>query len=776
MTTIIVGMTPAQFITALNNNFCSVGDIITDILTGAELNTAINNNFNIIDGALSITTTDVAIGMTGSSYISTLNLNYTKYYDIPKAIGTKTGTTAQIYATTQAIIDSDPVTTKVPFLPSFSNLDPTGNYLSTGWADFPNVESTHHIPLLVKYGFSSSFYMPIYPKNNDWLNDYYYNLDNLKNVEKSGCKLGNHSLINHLPYFTCFPLYDGRNVPSKDDLRIARADGTNELGSTVTDTVDTSLGGTAFRQAWLVPLSNTLGAKKWEDLLDQDCLDIAASLSVFARPNGLTIATKVLEALDYLSNRYCGTTGYSVLNGDYVTRTPNTVGGVEPDNLHRIQGGIFQGAATTCNHEIWERALIINEEYKKESCGLNNDLLFCSTAGGFNPRLSYTIENQRLDDCGHFQDRLHTKLLIGSATHLSSITGEQRSWIDVQRDFGILTGMNTQGEEGYGEFSMNLTGKLEGQRTTKKNGLKKPENVGDGYNFALRLFDSSIPLIDQQTLLTAVDLVKDLYDYTFTDARYTGILFNGMPSKFCVVIDNLVKFNAWGIVPDANDDSGGTGTTLSSFMLVLEAYYQFCLRTGITIISREEAVVMGMTKSLPAGYNYFPNNTFATTVATITASVNAPVYPDGWDGGVVLSEDTGAGATNVVHKDTNGTIFTRQYAIKPGTFALSFKAKGVGTLKVRKILNKNNYINTVGTFTEINSITINSPLGYAQYTDSVVIPDAALETYAAPTTPTEEAYQNYMKGYGDKICGIQIELVIAGGNYVKMGNCSLIEI
>jgi len=320
----------------------------------------------------------------------------------------------------------------------------------------------------------------------------------------------------------------------------------------------------------------------------------------------------------------------------------------------------------------------------------------------------------------------------------------------------------------------------ESQRTVKKNGLKKPDNVGDGFINDLRQWDISIPLVNQENLLLQSDIVNALYDETFTnaDGRYTGYdEYSGNRTPFNLLVNAITRFNAWGITPVCIADSYCTGDQVSSYMLMLEALYQFCFRAGITVISREEATIMGITKSLPTGYNYFPNNTFATTPKTITASINAPNYPDGWGGGVVLSEDTGDGAVNVLHIDSNGIIFTRQYAITPSTLNLSFRAKGVGTLKIRKILNKDAFNSTSGAlFTEINSITINSPAGYTEYTDTVIIPDAAMEVYGDPATPTEAAYQNYMKGYGDKICGIQIELVITGGNYVKMGNCNLIEI
>jgi len=195
-------------------------------------------------------------------------------------------------------------------------------------------------------------------------------------------------------------------------------------------------------------------------------------------------------------------------------------------------------------------------------------------------------------------------------------------------------------------------------------------------------------------------------------------------------------------------------------MLVLEALYQYCVRSGITVISHEEAALLSKNYLLPSGYNYFPNPTFATTPKTITDSSNAPAYPDGWNGGIITD--------GALHINSAGTFFTRQYAIKSGVANITFKGKGTGTIKIRKILNKDLFSDSEGSFELVKTYNVNS-VDFADFTDTLTIPDAPLETYSAPTTPQEEAYQNYMKGYGDKWCGIQIEMVTTGVNelYLK---------
>lgn len=680
-----------------------------------------------------------------------------------KALGALTGTTAEIYATVQAVLDSGNLNEPVWLSPLSARqiINAGDKCISLGFADLFKEDNAVSIPLAVKYGFQVTNYVPISPNGGDYRNLLPGRREEFLQIEKSGCYLGDHTYM-HYPYFYAMPLYDGRNTPSNDDLRVDAGSGKNAWDHFITDTVRDSI---STMTVQYLNLSDTLADKQWSALSDEDCASIRKSMSAFGRIN----SRKILEGLDYLSNRYCGTVGYSVLNGDYTTRTPNTEGGVEPDAEHKIQGGIFTGASSTCNHEIWERMIKIMKAYCAEFLQpLYGDYIFCSTSGGGSSKLYFGTNYNK------YNDPLKTKLASGATTYTSSITGQTRSLIDVYRAAGYKTSLLCMGM-GYAYVAYDGIKRLEGQRCYKYNqAFHKPDYVGDGYVNALRFYDNTIPNADVLTLLASTDLVKEYYDYVYITERYTGD--TAETNNFYDLINTICKYNAWGIIPDM--DSDFTPVTLdhyASATLALEALYQFCYRVGIKVIAREMAFKAVNEKQFPVGYNYFPNYLMATTPKTILSSLNAPEHPDGWNGGVVISEDTGSGAVNVLHINADGTIFTRQYAIKPGAFNLSFRAKGIGTLKVRKILNKNTYNNTSGAaFTEINSISINSPSEYTSYSDTVIIPDAPMETYSAPTTPREEAYQNYMKGFGDKICGIQIELIITGGNYIKIGNCSLV--
>lgn len=692
---------------------------------------------------------------------------YAPLYNVYKAKGLTTGSSADIYKS-KAWIDGTPFYDVVPYTPPTVVLNPANKYVAFGWADFFTPEDPQIMfSLGTKYGVTQTFYRQIAPNSNDYKNESLkYDRNELKMIEHNGSYDANHSFL-HISFLASLGLYDGRLVPSANDLRVGRADGTNELGSDINATVDTSIT-SVIRKTWM-RLSDALGAKAWKDLTDADCLAFTKSLGIFGMPLDGQNGQLVLETLDILSARYCGTTGYSVLGGDYATRTPNTSGGVEPDNAHRILGGIFQGSSTTFNHEIWERVLIIEESYKNEFDGKTKPHKHWSTPGGTDVTLAYWPVNAAVNSARYI-DKNYSYLMCGVNELISSITGIGRSFFDCLRNAGYKSAWGFQGS-GYGYYVADTLPTPEISRVFKKNSAyNKIDDIGI-INDYIYQWQNLLTEADIDNALSTSDVAKYIYDLTATDARFIG----KTTGDTFTYINTIVKKIAWGITPLCLSDSGSNGILemRSSMAMGQELLMQFCLRAGIKIVAIEEAHDISRMDYSPA--NYFPNPSFETTPLTILASANAPTYPDGWNGGVVISEDTGGGAVNVLHYASAGTIFTRQYAIKPLTLNLTIKAKGVGTLNIRKILNSDTYSNTSLVGAVVGAIAVNSPASYTTYTVAVPLPDAPLETYSAPATPAEAAYQNYMKGYGDKICGIQIELIVAGANYVKMGNCSLLE-
>lgn len=643
--------------------------------------------------------------------------------------------------------------------------DPAGKYIAIGWADFFTPEDPQiMLALCSKYGMTHTFYRQIKPLSDDPRNTLAYSRSSLKMIESQGSYDANHAFL-HINHIYNHPYHDGRTFPSISDIKTERSDGTNEFGYNVDDTVDTSIG-SSLRDSWL-RLSATIGGKAWSALSDAECTEIIKSLGVFGMPIDGQNGLKVLESLDYLSNRYCGTTGYSVLNGDYTntTRTPNTVDGLEPSPSNLIQGGIFQDAATTQNQEIWERILIIDEQYKREFEGKLDTHLFWSTPGGIQREFLFRPENPE-SAYGNYIDKMYSQLNTGVAKVTSSITGNTRSWNDCLRSKGYKVTMATSGH-GYASYASDLLNRLESQSIYQRNlSYKKPDCIGDGYTNAIRQWMSTLTEADIDNALASADVEKYLYDLCSTDVRFTGMTAYES-GNFAVYINEAIKFIAWGKIPDSVDDSGAAGVLLkrASMAFVHEALMRFCQRAGIKLISHEEAINMALTNYSPS--NYFPNYQLSTTVKTILDSVNAPAYPDGWNGGTVI-DDSGD-----VLSLTPGTYFIRQYAIRPGNFYLSFRSKGIATLKVKAIRNKHTYDQVGGDgFDDLTTININDA-NYSTHSQSVSVENATMETYTTPTTPEEKAYQAYMRGYGDKICGLHIEITVAGENTLRIGDFDL---
>ena len=697
----------------------------------------------------------------GNNEFNKVNKLYSNVY---VAKGTLAGTTAEIYKA-QLFLNADSVfyTTQRYRKPS-TVLDPNAKYITMGWADFFTPEDpTIHVPLYSKYGVTATFYRQIKPLTVNPLQTNIYNRAQLKMIEQIGSWDADHGFL-HVNGIYGLPLADGRNYPSNDDLRVARADGTNELGHAITSTVLTTTGATSLNNIW----PEGLGAKRWVDLTDDDCAAFRRSMSAYWMPMNTQDSQKVLETLDFLSNRYCKTTGTSVLNADYVTRTPNTIGGVEPDNDHRIQGGIFQGASTTNNHELWERITIIMNSYKQEFEGKRKPHEFWGTPGGGAIGLYYRIQGPTTQH-RLFTDKQYTKKPSGSSTYTSSITGQTRSWHDVLRSAGYTTGMFAQATA-YGDLSWDSLTRPESSRMYKKNSFyNKIDYVGDGYVNSLRCFQPIYTEADITNALMEADVAKYLYELNKNDARFGSYTAYTATANFYHFLNEMTKFIAWGLIPDfvGDNESAGDLVKRASQALSQEAFLQFCKRANIGVISHEQ----GAKLSLESKYNYspqnwFPNYNFERTCKDVLSSDEAPLYPDGWVLGTVDLTDT---SLYIVAGGTPARPFIRQYAIKPGNYSYSITVKGRGTFSIRTILNKDRYNTTSGNaFTIVSTKNISSIPAYTTHTGTFTVPDANAEVYAETTDPKLKCYQNYMRGLGDKICGLQIEFTLSAGDSIRL--------
>ncbi len=678
----------------------------------------------------------------------------------------------------------DQKTYRLPYFSQVRNrqLDVKRKFVAFGWADFFEEDSTILMPLLAKYGFTHTFYAQIKPLSTNPLGSY-YDIPTFKQIFNSGNFHGDHGFLHDAHLFT-YPLYDGRTKPTNDELRTNRGDGRNAFGHLVTDTLNTSLGST-FITSYLQQQSS-FGTKVWQTLTDDDCQVFRTYLSFYKCPQDYQNAQYILQTLDTLSARYCNTSGVSVYNGDYETRTPNTANGEPPSIFNPIVGGIFQGCAGTANHEIWERVQEIIKQYMHEVMCLPHNILYWATPGGSDLKMLYVEQNPTSNSKRYFDVEM-TKLCNGFSKFESSRTGKSRSMFDIFRAEGYLAGMYAQ--IGYSIAAWDHLQKVEKARMYRKNAsLSIPDYMGDGYDYGYRLYDCLIATQEGlDALYNSADVMVAKYEQTKTDPVYSSCTEYTTNTNLGKLIDTTVKHTAWGLIPHGVGDSGFSDTDQnlrrrkrSCFALTVELYYQFCKKAGIELISHHEAALLSLRHELPNGINIFPNPNMDQTVKAIIASSYAPEIPDGWSGGTVIEETIGT-LSNVrclyvsVH---TAKYWTRWYGIQKGLHNLSVWAKGTGTLKVYAIRNKHKYCDGASNdasfqFDLLATITINNNSAFAEYTANWRIIDEKLATYS-PSTPEEYAYAYYMRGMDDKVCGLHFELEITIGNFVKMGLPKLI--
>lgn len=137
---------------------------------------------------------------------------------------------------------------------------------------------------------------------------------------------------------------DQKSFPSNEDLRDDRGDGRNAFGFLLSEEIEQRLWD-GYDKHW--------GAFEatWGELTDEQCQIIRDTFSIYKDQSGM------LDKLDELSNRYLGTSGSSAGSWD--------------KERGCYVGGIYTGAKTSANHEIWERIcqvtrLFYQEQYNKD--------------------------------------------------------------------------------------------------------------------------------------------------------------------------------------------------------------------------------------------------------------------------------------------------------------------------------------------------------------------------------------------------------------------------
>ncbi|MBT3378523.1 MAG: hypothetical protein HN742_25045 [Lentisphaerae bacterium] len=634
---------------------------------------------------------------------------------------------------------------------------PGRKFFAMGWADFFDDDELYIMPLLAKYGFTSDFYAQMIPLTDEPLGSH-YDIERFKRIFASGNHLGDHG-IHHNVWIALFPTFDGFNTPSNDDFRRARDDGTNAFGHAVSKTLNDAMR-EVFVAYYLKDAS--LGDKAFAELTDDDCDYLRRKLSFFRSDADYRTGQDQLKCLDQLSNRYCGTTGTSVFEDDYGTRIPNTQDLHYPSEANRVLGGIYQGAATLQNHEVWERLETIYAGYMSEVMGLDHPLRFWAIPGGVTYSLFYRKVGAADGDPG-YADRECTVIGSGFGRHHSSITGQTRGFMDVLRAFGYRTTM-AGCLLGFGDRRVDARGRREGQYQYKLNSrASRRDYVGDGFWDSLRHFDpGSGDRKEVVALLESDDAMLRRYEETKgkNSAHTTR-------DNYAQVVEEICRKIAQGLIPQAVEDSGinpgpEQRTRRAHSALTIELIYQFCLKAGIEIISHTEASDVAF-RELPKGVNIFPNADLATTVRDVIASDLAPVCPDGWDRGEV---ETGSGERVATFTERS---HVRSYLIQNGVARLAADVRGHGVLNVYFIRNDHLVDGSEYLSERAGTLTI-SGAELGEYSLNFTIPDVPLRTY----TDEPQDQRDYFRGLDDKICGLHIEVVPAPGETITIRYPNLI--
>jgi len=635
------------------------------------------------------------------------------------------------------------------------NVNTNKRFLAQGNADFFPEDYQIIVPLLKKYGFSQTFYLQTRPLNsNPDLS--YYSIADLNQIFETKSDMGDHTFA-HFCMTTSFPLADGYNSPSNDDLRLNRGDGCNAFGIPLGTSV-----GAVCNSTYLYFSGASYASVPFGQLSDQQCQDIRKSLSVFRRPTSYYQGSNVrlLEALDYLSNKYLGTsgTGRNILIPASGTSLPTYGDIVQYDANNRIAGGIFQGCSTTTNHEVWERLFRLHSLFHSNLLHREQLTRGWYSSGGLyrmflyrNVGVGYSGTGMAwMDAAKTLPASVYTKLY-------NSRTGETRSLYDAEFNAGFRTGF---------EAGLEIR-RTDGRNTTQ---FFVPNKLGSGaFNPDYDCLATPVGQIhryytnengfspqEMQELNTSPSSLRWLYD---RDRRVNPD--NGV-GLYCAV-NELLKWVTWGSIPKFADDSGqneGPYQDLRRAMLNIQIdnFFQFCYRAGIQVLSFEDAIEI-CKQPLAEGTNLFPNPFFTKTIdAVIGSTANPQEAPDGWTfspSALPLS-----GYDNTLHAETlmlpagsSGNI--RQYMLRPGQLTFSLQAKGKGSITIYGMKNKSNYSYTPLTTDILGVLNIDAQ-NWTPFSTGIDIP-------LAPDAVPNYEYA-YCQGRDDQICGLYFVFSPQPGN------------
>ena len=562
-------------------------------------------------------------------------------------------------------------------------VDNEKRYLAIGFDDFRMSDFTTIIPLFDKYGARAVF--------NRVARETELNESEKRKINQvifGGHELGDHTWM-HYNYPYCDPLFNGQNpdspdggqvpYPSNDQMRLDRGDGKNAFGKLLSTSVQDYKG--TF-------------STSWGQLTDEQCQILREDYSVMKD-------TRLCGMLDELSNKYLGTEGRSDGSWDEETQ--------------KYTGGIFSGCATSENHEIWERILLLTYIFYKDQYGLNGRMTTWSWPGSKGSGIAF--ENQGK----YYYDHEHTQFKNTLARFTSSLyfddTGNPkvRSWADVLREFGYVCthdGLYPGRSDGNSRRAISNQFIINAH-LSRKDAIPYPTNRSISYS----AIASAYP---EEFFTGAKSKEAQMYDS------------NGPLKTF---IESIRRNTSNGIIHGEVIDSVDT----YSERVFLEAVLRYCQRTGVEVITKAEAFDICFHHKLESG-NLIYNPSFRNTAKEfLTDAATVPTNPDGYTGKCHVETDQ----HGINYLVVEGKTTYLHYGIPYGKIRYSAEVRGEGVISFYLIKNSDP-LKEIGK-TELTTMEVNSSDGFSNIGMEAVIPNNS-----------EGNYEQICEGLGDKVTGLKI--------------------
>ena len=413
-------------------------------------------------------------------------------------------------------------------------------------------------------------------------------------------------------------------------------------------------------------------------------------------------STGIIEILDYLSNKYLGTSGSSNDSWD--------------NKKECYTGGIFTGCKTSANHEIWERILQVTKSFILENFGQN--VRTWSMPGSKFSQCYFPYKGQ------YYYDEEHTLHVNNLARFPSSLykdengNPKERSWTEVLRENGYV---NTH-DSWY-------PGRVDGQSVPCMS-----------YQYIMNASLSRSDALEFSTMANrSVTSSEVAHEFDVIDLGTVDSIEVAMYDHegcFKTAIENWRNNTANGIICGEVIDSEDTW----SEKVILEGWLKYCSAVGIDVITKSEAYDICFNHNVEKGnliYNPKLRNTakeFLPTAKTI------PSNPDGYKGDCFVED-----SENTPVLVTKGITTYNHFGIPYGRIVYVAQIKGKGFVKVRAIKNNTN-ISEIGQTEVIAEKEIDSLEGFSIYQMVFDVLENAMTLY-----------EQKCAGWGNKIIGIRIE-------------------